>query len=146
MEDIFRALANLDPDFDPSQMGRDAILEWLNAANHNTFNARLAQVTVSYGDDPQLSEAQLNAQPYRCGTRGVKSYAYIWSNDRTRAHISMCREVFDTYFSLPYTQNPPAQDVGIIPGLGCDGLGDHETDYMTSPGSAFLHELMHIPM
>ncbi|KIW76207.1 hypothetical protein Z517_10953 [Fonsecaea pedrosoi CBS 271.37] len=62
------------------------------------------------------------------------------------ALVSMCDEAFE-YPSPEETANPPssvkAPESNPEPGYTCDGLGDDDSDWMTSPGGILLHELLH---
>ncbi|KAH0846183.1 hypothetical protein FOPE_12510 [Fonsecaea pedrosoi] len=58
----------------------------------------------------------------------------------------MCDEAFE-YPSPEEVANPPssvkAPEGNPEPGYTCDGLGDDDSDWMTSPGGILLHELLH---
>ncbi len=48
------------------------------------------------------------------------------------------------YYSSGVTERPPDALIQQgIPGLGCDAMGNTETNYMWTPGTTVLHELLH---
>lgn len=144
VKNIFRFIANLDPNVDPQTLTDQEIQQWLNRADQNSYNAGLDSVTISYGDDPRMTPAQLAQLSSTCSQdTGLSGYTVFDSNDPTKSHIAICDSTFQIYYPLKFTENPPPADAAAVPGLGCDGLGNKETDYMSSPGTTFLHELMH---
>lgn len=142
---IFRFIANLDPNVDPQTLSVQQILQELNNVDQNSYNAGFDRVTISYGDDPSMTPDQLAQLSLTCSQdHSLQGYSLVNKNNNpTICHIAICDTTFNTYYSLRYTADPPAAAAAAVPGLTCNGLGDRQSDYMSSAGTTFLHELMH---
>ncbi|KAJ9605797.1 hypothetical protein H2200_009646 [Cladophialophora chaetospira] len=136
----FRALANVDLNAPTMNIAQAAALMTAPLTGA-ALPDKYSKLSISYGDHP-LTPPHLGYFPHHCQTAGVRGYLTFSLTDPNYAFLSLCTWIFGAYLPLGFTLFPPNSLRGY-PGTTCDGLGDHETDYMRNPGWTVLHELMH---
>ena len=142
VQNIFKAILGIS--FDNPGLTADDLLNIMQTdAPPNILPATYGKLSISYGDHPRIPQSILDARK-TCKTFGVRGYIVFSGQGIGGALISLCPDLFALYYSLDQTLIP-SDDLKKkgIPGLTCDGLGDHETDFMRSPGQTMLHELIH---
>ena len=142
---MFRAIANieLDEHFEPGNVGQVLQEMDMDAALSPKFD----RLSMAYDDNPNLLDVTQND---RCAKKVTAAYTEY---DPVRYDnwdvMSICGVVFETYYTLHDLEHPPvwALDGNGHPeaGFSCDGLTDHDSAYMMSPGAVLLHELLHWP-
>lgn len=142
---MFRSLAAVPADFDASAFPNPGdFRDFLNELSPATLNDKFAGLSVSYGNHPSVSRAVFDLDHFDCAEPTTYGHMVVDEDDEKIAWMSLCPQVFTNYYSIHDTLAPSAALAGVA-GLTCDGLGDHEIDYMETPGLSFLHELMHWP-
>lgn len=144
VQDVFRTIANFPVE---EQIDDQTIIEIISSASVvSELQPKLAKLEIALGNHPALPEDR-----NLCGTQsaGGTVFAFTYADPSALgdvALISLCEQTFQ-YPSLQEIENPPStvRDAEGNPLLGytCDGLGDHDSDWMSSPGGVLLHELMH---
>jgi len=138
VRNLFRTIANIPLDADIRQ---DNVQQYLNPSNPD-LNPDFDDLIISFGDNPGLTSAELSFASCR------STYAHLNTRSDGTALMSLCPELFE-YPSLDTIENPPPRLRDPPPantpfiGYTCDRLGDHDTDWMLSPGGVVLHEFMH---
>jgi hypothetical protein len=145
VRDVFRTIANIPVNAD---INKDNVQQYLPPSNWD-LNSAFSKLPISLGNHPGLSQADLALTS--CSTKsssGTGEDAFIVERQDGTALVSLCDEVFD-YPSLDTIANPPAALRDPPPantpfiGYTCDRLGDHDTDWLLSPGGILLHEFIH---
>ncbi|KAJ9614277.1 hypothetical protein H2200_002413 [Cladophialophora chaetospira] len=141
---MFRTLAAVPLDFDATGVDINDLLAYLQGLSADTLNDNFDQLSISYGTHPAVPQQARQDNGLDC-TIDPELTGFMWRSapDPTN-YLSLCPLIFTTFYSISDTLHPPPTLNGV-PGLTCDGLGDHETDYMETPGLTVLHELMHWP-
>ncbi|KEF51903.1 uncharacterized protein A1O9_11892, partial [Exophiala aquamarina CBS 119918] len=146
VRDLFRTIANIPLKAD---ITKDTVQQYL-APSKLDLNPDFDKLFISFGNNPHLTQAELLISSCNADAPGHPNQpdAFIFSRPNGIALVSLCPELF-TYPSLdtiedppPALRDPPPASTPFI-GFTCDRLGDHDTDWMTSPGGVLLHELMH---
>ena len=138
---VFDTIANVPPD---QKLDADTIIEIMTSASVAIeLQPKFGNLEIALGNHPDLPEDQ-----QLCGKdEFLLAFTFTSLAMGDFAYISIC-DVAWQYPSLGEIENPPesAKDNGVpMPGYTCDGLGDHDSDFMTTPGGVLLHELMHWP-
>lgn len=131
---IFKAIANIPLQIDIDQ---STSLEILSSEAVTTLNPMFSKLEVSLGDHPDIPE---NAK--HCSTSTATAFCYTSRAIGDCAYISLCDTIW-RYPSLSEIENPSDPSKREEPGWGCDGIGSHDSEYMTSPGGILLHEMLH---
>ncbi|EXJ90668.1 hypothetical protein A1O1_03772 [Capronia coronata CBS 617.96] len=144
VQDVFETIANFPLDH---QIDEETVIEILSSASvASELQPKFAKLEIAIGNHPALPE-----EKNLCGTQseGGTVFAFTYLDPSALgdvALISLCEETFQ-YPSLQEIENPPDHvrdaEGRPLPGYTCDGLGDHDTDWMSSPGGVLLHELLH---
>lgn len=143
VKNVFRTIANipLGPDIDANN-----IVNILSDASVYELQPKFDKLEIALGNNPSVP---LSKQA--CGKTfdGGTAFAYSYIDPAALgpvALISLCDDTF-LFPTLDQIENPPSDKKDAqgnpLPGFTCDGLGDHDTDWMTSPGGIMLHEMMH---
>ncbi|KIX92546.1 uncharacterized protein Z520_11722 [Fonsecaea multimorphosa CBS 102226] len=136
VEQVFRRIANFPP---------DAVLEL-------TDFETIMQQRADVGLDRRLIDLLIT---YDNHPNGIQQFCD--DDDDTLGFFTLLTTGEPCVCICPYTMrafpdeeeinNPPAwardADGNPLPGYGCDGLGDHDSDLMWFPGAILLHELTH---
>ena len=135
VENVFRTLANIP--LDKVLTGAD-VVDYITTPDLQNLSPLLSQVFVRLEDDPE----------HFCSSNPRVNAYMGYDNPGQAANIYLC----DLAYSWPSIeeiasppQTPWARDpVGRpLPGYSCANLGDHDSDWMKTPGSIILHELLH---
>ena len=135
-DDMTETIANipLDSVIDPT-----TAQQIMNSNYVVGLSPKFANLTISLGEPPYMPE---NWRGY-CSRDGVGAMVF---NQVGNATVVLCPQVFNYPTGLEIV-NPPAWARDAqgrpLPGFSCDGLGDHDTDFMRVPASFVLHELVH---
>lgn len=142
VRDVFRTIANIPLD---ANINQDNVQQYLAPSNLDV-NPDFEKLIISFGDNPGLTNADLRISSCQGPTTGPD--AFIFTRPDGSALVSLCPKLFkhpslDTIMNPPpELRDPPPANTPFI-GYTCDRLGDHDTDWMTSPGGVLLHEFMH---
>lgn len=144
VKQVFQVVANI-PLY--SQIDYDTVVEILSSASVlSDLQPKFAMLELAMGNNPSVPEHE-QACEEEIGGSIVMAGSYINPGALGPvALMSLCQSLFQ-FPTLDEIENPPdsARDAqgNPLPGYTCDGLGDHDTDLMSSPGGTLLHELMH---
>jgi hypothetical protein len=146
VEHLFRAIADIPLDLDLEDLDEDDVKEFVDSLKPDRLNVKFKGLSISYGNHPAIPPDYLASLPQKCGVTGIMAFLTINRIDLTHVWMSLCPALFDKYYSLKDTESPSEALVKKgIPGLGCERLGNIETDYMHTTGATALHELFHWP-
>lgn len=138
VQNIFGTIAAVPLDFDFLRATPDDIRNFMNSLTPELLNDKFSGLSISYGNHPLKGPGPGCDLPYLNGILDIHPH------DQTHAKMSLCPRLFEKYYSLRDTSRPPAALIQQgIPGLGCDVVGNTESDYMWTPGTTVLHELLH---
>ncbi|KAJ9503776.1 hypothetical protein H2202_000915 [Exophiala xenobiotica] len=153
VQNIFKEIANIPITENPNPMDISRLV------SRTEFNPNFTSLSISLGNHPLLVSMATFDKSTMCSSDVMTSslancfYQY-WPGTQFSGLISLCPDssLFLEWVSLQDTENPPAwarvngDPTGQpLPGFGCDGLGDHDSNLMAAPGAIMLHELMHWP-
>ena len=136
VNNVFRTIANMPL---PAKLDDSTIIDILSSPGVHEMSAQFNRLVLSVGDHPdlpstkQLCERSENGNPL--------AFTFLSHALGDWAWISFCEDAWQ-YPSLDQIYNPVDANKGK-PGWGCDGLGDHDSEFMTTLGGLLLHELMH---
>ncbi|OAP54555.1 hypothetical protein AYL99_11003 [Fonsecaea erecta] len=134
---IFRRVANLPVDAVLTMNQLPTVLQQRATIG---VDPRLFNLMISYGNYPGIREQV-------CGIPNDDTNAAFTSADGGGPLITMCASAFEMYPDEDEIMNPPFWALNaqgnLLPGYGCDGLGDHDSDLMWFPGAVLMHEIMH---
>ena len=123
-----------------TRLDEDTVLDILSSAPVHDLAPLFNHLELSVGNHPDLPETK-----QLCGTsqNGVTPVAFTFLSQALGdwAWVSLCDDIWQ-YPSLEEILDPLNLKKGS-PGWGCDGLGDHDSELMTSLGGVLLHEMMH---
>ncbi len=145
VKQVFQTIANVPLNL---QIDADTVVDILSSAGvASDLQPKFDKLELALGDNPSLPEGK-----QMCGTQqpdGGTVFAFSYIDPGALgavALVSLCDNTFQ-FPTLDEIFNPPASARDAsgdpLPGYTCDGLGDHDTDWMTTPGGILLHELMH---
>jgi hypothetical protein len=143
---VFRTIANLPLD---DNIDQNTIQPLLMSSVFSNVNPKMRLLRPSLGNGPLVREGT----PRTCKDDGVVAFLYEvptlegHEDLRGSALVTICLPIFGWYPSIDEILTPPATGRDAagnpLPGYTCDGLGDHDSDWMRFPGALILHEIMH---
>ncbi|KIW89774.1 uncharacterized protein Z519_09931 [Cladophialophora bantiana CBS 173.52] len=147
VKQVFQTIANIPLS---QELDGDNVVGILSSASvAQDLQPKFDQLEIAYGNHPTLPENKQDCGKAAAKGEGGITAAFAFIDPRVLgdiALVSMCDEAFE-YPTLEEIANPSssARDPqgNPEPGYTCDGLGDHDSDWMTSPGGVLLHELLH---
>jgi hypothetical protein len=129
---MFRAIVNIP--LDAPNADEDDILDLLRPLTPDALPEHFSRLSIAYGDHPDLTPE--NKREGSCFTLNSVTGRFVLAGLQNMASgeavMSLCPILFEIYYNMGTTLHPPAE-IASVPGMGCDGLGDHETDFMASP-------------
>ncbi|KAK4945581.1 hypothetical protein LTR10_015200 [Elasticomyces elasticus] len=144
VKQVFQTVANIPLD---AQLDADTVIEILSsAAVADNLQPKFESLELALGNNPSLPSSKQD-----CGKQvdGGEVFAFSYVDPGAlgpAALVSLCDQTFE-FPTLQEIEDPPARyrdgEGNPLPGFTCDGLGDHDTDWMQTPGVVLLHELMH---
>ncbi|KAI1623127.1 hypothetical protein EDD37DRAFT_682610 [Exophiala viscosa] len=144
VKQVFQTIANIPLN---SEIDGNTVVEILSsAAVAENLQPKFSSLELALGNNPSLP-----ASKQVCGKQvdGGQIFAFSYIDPGALgpvALVSLCDPTFG-FPTLVEIEDPSAdhRDADGDPLLGytCDGLGDHDTDWMQTPGGVLLHELMH---
>lgn len=143
VNDVFRSIADIPLDM---EMTAENIKQILNNQKTIEGPSKFADLDIYYGSAGIPGAENRCAQKWNAFTlSGPIDYRL---NPPSPADVAMCPPAF-YYPDLWEIINPSSihRDAkgNPLPGFTCAGLGDHDSDWMMSPGAVLLHEFMHWP-
>ncbi|KIW33162.1 uncharacterized protein PV07_00033 [Cladophialophora immunda] len=147
VRDVFYTIANIPlGGLPPNLQDFNAFNQFVSGFGQNAVNPKFDQLSISINDNSAIGEYT----PLCATVPGFQAYfdqKYDTLGDL--GFISVCDYAFN-FPSLADIENPPswARDPTTgapEPGFGCDGLLDHDNDYMLSLSGIMLHEIFHWP-
>ncbi|KAK5267421.1 hypothetical protein LTR99_006609 [Exophiala xenobiotica] len=140
VSDVFRTLANIPLDISMEDLNGNLNPDLSNIVTNSALNPRFSELSIAIGDHPD----RLRPDHVLCTDN--KWYGYFIPDQRDttigrKGIVSICTTSW-AYPSLKDIFEPPDAWRGQ-PGFGCDGLGDHDSAWMTSLGAVILHEILH---
>lgn len=134
---MFKTIANIPL---TTKLDDTTVLEILSSVPVNDMATLFDHLEISVGNHPDLPETKQH-----CGKseNGMTPVAFIFLSQALGdwAWVSLCEDAWQ-YPSLDEIYDPHDARKGS-PGWGCDGLGDHDSELMTTIGGLLLHEIMH---
>lgn len=134
---MFKTVANMPL---TAKIDEGTATDVLSSSSVHEMSPLFNHLVLSVGNHPDLPSAKKI-----CGQaeNGMTPLAFTFLSQALGdwAWISLCEGVWQ-YPSLEQIYDPVDARKGK-PGWGCDGLGDHDSELMTSIGSLLLHEFMH---
>ena len=148
---LFRTIANVPLDLDlvdpkPDPGKTEEVKKFLDTMKPDLLNEKFAKLSIQYGNHDELTPEEWEDFDHSCEKGKTFGSLSLLKTDITRGYMSLCPYLFDNVYSLKDVESPPAAltQKGIA-GLGCDGLGNSESNYMLTTGETVLHELFHWP-
>ena len=135
VHNIFKTLANMPLEI---ELDENTSLELLSSEAVTSLNPMFSKLEISLGDHPDIPESAKH-----CSTSSTTAaFCYTSRALGDWAYISLCDTIWQ-YPSLSEIEHSSDPSKRGEPGWGCDGIGDHDSEYMTSPGGILLHEMLH---
>lgn len=141
---VFQTVANIPLD---SLVNANSVVALLSsAAVASDLQRKFSHLELALGNNPSLPESK---QVCGAESNGGTTFAFSYIDPGalgSASLVSLCDDTF-RFPTLGEIENPAASgrdgQGNPLPGYTCDGLGDHDTDLMSTPGGILLHELMH---
>jgi hypothetical protein len=134
---VFKTVANIPL---AAKLDDTTVVDILSSSNVHEMSPLFNHLVLSVGNNPDLPDMK-----QLCGksANGVTPVAFTFLSHALGnwAWISLCEDVWQ-YPSLEEIYEPLDARKGTL-GWGCEGLGDHDSELMTTTGGLLLHELMH---
>lgn len=143
VKNVFRTVASIPFG---SNLDADTIIDVLSSSPVHDLQPKFEKLEIALGNNPSVPRSK-----QACGKQfgGGTAFAYSYIDPAALgpvALVSLCEDTF-LFPTLDQIENPPPEKKDgqgkPLPGFTCDGLGDHDTDWMTTPGGILLHEMIH---